>query len=552
MPERLRDALGVTAAVLLGAIAFLTYCGWWVLIPTNIGWLDWADRAMHQLGWMFFRQAEWGLPPGSSPLLGIEISNSIALVDGLPLFALPFKLIEHWLPEPFQYWGYWLLLSFVLQSVFAWLIAREMEAGRVVALLAAAFVLITPTYLFRIPMHLALSGHFTILAALFLYVRREPPRLWMWPLLIAVTSCVHATLLAMVLAVWAASLLQRLWAKRSRLVDLVGEFGVTIIVALVVLWGVGFFGTDSYGSYGYGAYKLNLVWPILTYGWSTVFPDLPHARYDYEGLSFLGIGILALLVLAVITGAIAQVWHALSRHWLPLTLMLLALMGFAFSKSLTVFAIDLVEFDVPGFVDAVGAAFRSTGRFVWPLLYVVTIGAVVLIGRKLRPLLAVPIIAIAFTAQAVDSAPKWSEFRRFMAAPAAIWSTDMVSPLWERAAAAGYNRIRSIPPQEGFGSDWKATGYFAVTHGMDIDLVYLGRVDGGKLEALRRYGAEALATGSFEPKTIYLLDLPSAIAAAMRTGPDDLVVMVDKRIVLLPGGASLGEGLDRWPFESVD
>ena len=127
-----------------------------------------------------------------------------------------------------------------------------------------------------------------------------------------------------------------------------------------------------------------------------------------------------------------------------------------------------------------------------------------------------------------------------------------MSPLWERAAAAGYNRVRSIPVKEGFGSDWKATGYFAVTHGMDIDLAYLGRVDGGNLEALRKYEAEALATGTFEQKTIYLLDLPSAIAAAMHAGPDDLIVMVDKRIVLLPGGASLGEGLDRWPFESVD
>ena len=542
MPERLRDALGVTAAVLLGAAAFLVYCGWATLIPDNIAWLEYGDRAMHQLGWMFYRQAEWGTPPGSSPLLGIEISNSIALVDGLPLFAIPFKLIAEWLPEPFQYWGYWLLLSFVLQAVFAWRIARELDASRAVALLAAAFVLITPAYLYRVPQHMALSGHWTILAALFLYVRREPPRPWMWPLLIALTCAIHATLLAMVLALWGASLVQRLWAKRTRLVELVGEGGVAVIAAIAVLWTVGFFGTGSYGSYGYGDYKLNLFWPIISYGWSTLFPDLPHTRFDYEGMSFLGIGILVLLVLAVVTGAIAQLRHGVSRHWLPLTLMLLALMVFAFSKEFAAFDLELVTLPVPDFVEAIGSAFRSTGRFVWPLLYVITIGAVVMVGRRLRPAIAVPLVAVAFGAQAYDSSPKWSSFTG-MRSPSPEWQEVLNSPLWRRAAALGYNRIRSIPVDVGFGSDWRAPGYFAVTHGMDIDIAYLGRVDGEKLADLEAREELALRTGEFEPKTIYILDVEASVRAARHAGPDDLITRADHRIVFLPGGAALGEGL---------
>ncbi|HZY67721.1 MAG TPA: DUF6311 domain-containing protein, partial [Devosia sp.] len=517
------------------------------LIPTNIAWLDAGDRAMHQLGWMFYREAPWGIPPGSSPLLGIELANSIALVDGLPLFAIPFKLIEAWLPEPFQYWGYWLLMSFILQSVFAWRIAREMEASRMVALVAAAFALITPAFLYRVPMHLALSGHWTILAALFLYVRREPPRIWMWPLLVGVTCAIHATLLAMVLAIWAAALLQRLWTRRIRFLRLLFEFMLGIVVALGVLWAVGFFGTESYGAYGYGSYKLNLAWPILTYAWSEIFPDFIHGRFDYEGLSFLGIGILALLIVSILTGAIAQLRFAFSRHWLPLTLMVLALMVFAFSKNLSIFNTDLVKLDVPDFVDEIGAAFRSTGRFVWPLLYMITIGTVVMVGRRFRALLAVPIIAVAFTAQAVDSAPEWRLFESRLPAPSSTWRNHLQSPLWERAAAAGYNRIRSIPVEEGYGSDWRALGYFAVTHGMDVDTAYLARVDGPKLAALRAKQEQVLVDGNFEPRTIYVLDVRTSLMAAKQAGPDDLITMVDGRIVFLPGGQDLAEGIDRWP-----
>jgi hypothetical protein len=314
-----------------------------------------------------------------------------------------------------------------------------------------------------------------------------------------------------------------------------------------VLWTAGYFGTTSYGSYGYGDYKLNLLWPMLTYRWSQLFPDLPHGKWDYEGLSFLGIGILALLALAILTGAIAQLRHAISRQWLPLTLMLLALMVFAFSKTLTVLDVDLTTVPVPEFIEAVGSAFRSTGRFVWPLLYMITIGAVVLIAGRLRAAIALPIILVAFAAQAWDSSSEWRRFEDRMPSPSTTWPSKLTSPIWERAAAAGYNRIRSIPVDEGYASDWRAFGYFAFAHGMDLDIAYLGRVDSADKEALEAHEEQVLQNGDFEPKTIYILDVRSSLLAARQARPDDLITIADGRIVFLPGGHALGEGLDEWP-----
>ena len=254
-------------------------------------------------------------------------------------------------------------------------------------------------------MHLALSGHWTVLAALFLYVRREPPRLWMWPLLIALTSAIHATLLAMVLALWA-----RIAAAAP--VGTPGAVGRTagrrrcsaIVVALAVLWTVGFFGTGSYGSYGYGDYKLNLLWPILTYGWSQIFPDLPHTRFDYEGLSFLGIGILVLLALAIVTGAIARLRHALSRAlaaaW-PWSL--LALMVFAFSKELGFGPTELVHDP--------GARLHRCARLGLPLHRPLRLAAALHRHHRrrcprrrdgCRPAIALPVILVALAAQAVE------------------------------------------------------------------------------------------------------------------------------------------------------
>lgn len=537
-----RDSLGALAAALLGLAAFFVYCGPSVLLPTNIAWLDFGDRAMHQLGWMYFRQADWGVPPGISPDLGLELANSIGLVDGLPLFALSFKLFAAWLPQPFQYWGYWLLLCFILQACFAYGIARHLGVGRPVGLLAAAFVLITPAFLFRIAQHLALAGHWVLLAGLYLYVRPEPPRLWHWPLLAGLTAAIHAYLLAMVLGLWLAALLQRLLLQNLSWRAALAEAALVLATAAAILWLGGFFLSGTTGSYGYGDYKLNLLWPIIDYGWSAIVPDIAHARYDYEGLSFLGIGILALLALALLSGAVLALRQAATRRWWPLGVVLALMLLFALTSDLQFGGLALTEFPLPGIVEAVFGTFRSSGRFIWPLLYLATIGVVVVVARRLSFRLAFPVILAAFVAQAADSAPSWSIFARSLPTPSDRWEIRFISAFWERAAAAGFERIRLIPIQQP-GRDWRDWGYLAFTHGMETDSVNLGRVDAGALEALRVDEARVVETGEFEARTIYVLDARSALMAARVYEPGDLLARIDGRNVFVRGGAGLVDGL---------
>jgi hypothetical protein len=52
-----------------------------------------------------------------------------------------------------------------------------------------------------------------------------------------------------------------------------------------------------------------------------------------------------------------------------------------------------------------------------------------------------------------------------------------------------------------------------------------------------------LASGAFEPRTLYVLDVPSALHILPVAGPDDLLAIVDGRIVFARGGARLAEGL---------
>jgi Family of unknown function (DUF6311) len=540
LTEKSRDALGGWAAILLGLAAFLLFAGWWVLLPQNISWLNERDRAMHTLGWFFYRDAPWGIPPGDSPHLGIELASSIGLVDGLPLFAVPLKLLAAWLPRPFQYWGDWWLLCFCLQSLFGYRLARELGASRLVALIAGGFALAAPAFLFRVSLHMALGGHWLILAALTLYARRTPPALWMWPLLVGLSAAIHAYLFVMVCGLWFAAYLQRIWLRRLTGTALVLEPVATVGLALAVLWAAGFFYTGTLGGLGYGFFRLNLLWPFISHGWSKLLPSLSHSDYDYEGLGFLGIGVLGALLLTLVTGSIVHIRSILARRWLPLLLACLLFALFALSNTIGIFDRETAPIPLPGPLETLGTMFRSTGRFVWPLLYLVTIGAVVLAARRL--VLAVPILALLLVAQTADSSWAWSAFRRTIPEPASTWTTSLVSPFWDRAAAAGYNRIRAIPVVF-HNPDWRALEYLAYTHGMDIDAIYLGRVDDNAVKSLAASQKAAVATGNFERQTIYSLDLATARAIAPRLQPGDLFAVIDNRIVFARNGAALVEGL---------
>ena len=69
-----RDLLGGLAAIALGAIVYFFIFGWWPLIPTNIAFLDHADRAM-----------ELASPNMASRLLRVaDPAQASGLAPGMP------------------------------------------------------------------------------------------------------------------------------------------------------------------------------------------------------------------------------------------------------------------------------------------------------------------------------------------------------------------------------------------------------------------------------------------------------------------------------------
>lgn len=534
--DRRADALGLAASAAVGIGAFFAWAGWTFLNPQNVSWLRFGDRAMHTLGWWFFRVSPWGFPLGANPRNGLEISSSVALSDSLPLFALPFKLLSPILPTMFQYWGIWFLVSIVLQAVVGYALGRELRLGRVASVALGAFLVLTPAFLFRLPIHMALAGHWTLLTALYLYVREKPPSRWMWPLVLAVTSAVHAYLLAMVLAIWVASLVERLWRGRIGRMQAAVEGLIGLAASLAVLWCVGFFMTPSLGADGYGFFRMNLDTFFDPNVWSKLLPDQPSTPGDYEGFAYPGLGVFALLATGLIAAA-PRLRSILSPRWLPLLAVVLAMAIFAASDKLVFGSHELLAFNLPGPVLTFVSMFRATGRMIWPAAYLLVLLGFVLVDRGWDRRAVVVIALISLGVQVVDTSAGWHQFRTMQVAPAAAWPTSLRSPFW-LAAAARYPRLRAIPVEE-LNADWAELSYFAAFHGMASDAAYLGRRDERGFARLQDEASAALTQGNFDPGALYILDPPSASIARRYLQPDDLLGTVDGYIVFARRGKFL-------------
>ena len=523
--------------LLLGVLAFFIIIGPRAVYPTNIAWLGEGDPTTHYLGWLFFRNSEWSFPIGLNPTYGLELGNAILFSDSNPLLAFLFKPFASLLPEPFQYFGFWLLACFVLQAWFGWKLAGLLSDSTPIRVYSTGLFVFAPPMMWRLHGHLSLVGHFVILAALYLalHSRLERRRL-AWASLLATTALVNAYLLAMVALMWLADLGGKLIQRKVPLRKGTMELAAIVSVTGIVCWQAGYFTVGAgIGSFGFGFYRMNLLSILDASGWSHVWPDIPEGPGEYEGFNFLGLGVIFLVVCAIpaaLTGS-TELLETIRRF--PVLLVVLAgLVVFALSNNVGLGSLSY-EYYLPYKIYVLASVFRSSGRMFWPVFYAIVFVVIFLIVRGNNTRTAVYLLGFALVIQIVDTSAAWKDIReKLMMEPTATWVTPMVDPFWEEAGAK-YKKVRWIPPRSE-SPKWLPIAAYAGTHGLATDAVYLARVGILALEQARRIASNALKSGKYEADSLYILDESVFRQAAVSLDPTtDVVARVDGFNVLAPG-----------------
>ena len=532
--------------VLIGALACLLITGGAMLWPGNVHWLTQGDLAQSYLGWAFYRYAPWSWPLGANPLYGAGLHTSIYYSDSIPLLAMLLKPLAAWLPEPFQYFGLWILACFVLQAWFAWRLLGLVTPNAIVKALGVLFFVFAAPMLLRLGGHMALVGHWIVLAAIYLCLRqdRKHQTAW-WALLLAVAMMIHAYLFAIAGAIWLADMAQRyrMTAQQSP-----GTFtsrwktllpGIVLIGAVVAFaaWVAGLFVVSGQGTQaeGFGYYKMNVLAPINGIGWSHLGLNFPQAAGEYEGFNYFGVGGIALILSAVVVAVLRR--RASRDRTIPGPLLIMAAL-LAVAAITCNIGIGTTQWLMPlpdkWRVALSHVPLQSTGRLFWAAYYVALLAALYVLLQRCSVRWQVVVLSGAVALQCVDLAPGFANLHTTLSARAHDGAIPgLRGDFWDTAGRR-YTLLRVLPLSK--PADWEQLAFYANSHHMGIDGVQLARIDMDSFMMLYNAEQEALLSDKLDPRTLYLLDdRDAAVARAAIPVAHAALFRLDDKNVLAPG-----------------
>ncbi|WP_242360226.1 MULTISPECIES: DUF6311 domain-containing protein [unclassified Anaeromyxobacter] len=546
----LRARLAPHAPALVAGLAGVGWLAWnagglALAAPGNVRWLLGSDFGASYVGWLFFRSAPFELPLGANPLYPFGVGSTLGFTDSLPLVAVVLRPLAALLPQDFQYVGSWLVVAFALQGFVGAKLARLATPDRVAQALGGALFVLAPPLLHRLvgprTGHASLCAQWILLLALWLALapaREDAPRLRARVaaalLLVLAAAGVHPYFVVMASALAAALLARIVLVERRGGASLLA--GGLAAIALAAGAGLALFGFLVSGvrarANGFGYFSADLATLVNPMGWSRVWAGLPVHAGQYEGFGYLGAGVLLLLVLGAVLAAARRrppAAVALARV-APIVVIALVLGFFALSGTVRAAGEVVGRLRFYEAVPALSGTFRSSGRFVWPLHYLLLLGgiglAAVALGERPRALRGV--LALAVVAQVLDVRPP----APLRLAP----SFPPPAPEWALAEGA-YRHVSMFPPYLLAGGDPVAPepelcgphlhppdSYLPLAEaayrlGATFDAAYAARLDPGRAITACRATRRAVEAGTLDPATIYVVH-PSAIARFLAAGAD--------------------------------
>ncbi len=508
--------------LIAGAALFILVYGVKVINPFYDAWIlasSDPDIKQHYLGWCHFRTSAWTFPIGLIDSLSYPNPMSCLWTDSIPLFAIVFKLFRDMLPEIFQYLGIYGFLSMALMGGFSALLIRRLTAGRpgerILPFIGVIPFVLSSTLIQRMFYHTSLTAHYFIIAALLIMLDR-PERyslkklLGIWTALSFCLILIHPYLWAMVVIIEFFSLMDGVIRTKT-----VGRFTacfiLTVAAAFAGLYIEGAFYGNIPASYSAGGYEANLAAFFNPLGYSRFLPDIGLASgTQYEGFAYLGLGMLVLTLAAAVISALELVKNRrklfayIEGHTTQLMATVCALCCFAFALlpniSLGPYTLAGIVFPKPiaGFL----GVFRSTGRFIWVVVYIVLAGVIYVLSGYLDRRALYPMVILCIVLQLVDLSGVIREKHDRYTAYCEEHVSDFDDPLFAAVSDRYYhfvftfdNNIRIMD-----------AAYYAYKHGMTLNRFYFARDNAAQTEEVLEEYMKKAASGEPEADFIYMFD----------------------------------------------
>ena len=457
---RTESIVDFLVALVLGLAFFQVIIGLDKLNPLYHAWLlvQGSDYSYHYLAWEYFKDTPWHWPLGRLDGFAYPMYNSIMYTDSIPVFALFFKCFRTWLSNDFQYFGIWHAGSYILNTYIGILLLKQMGWSRYMRWLIVSFFTGATVLVARFG-HPALCAHWVLLWAMYIYVKRNewPIRKVYWQLavLIFLTSWIHPYLMFMVLGLCASVLFQLKYEQKITWGMMWAGVSGMLLLIYTGWYSCGAFLFEGKLSEGLGEFSANLntfvnAWDVGKLGIS--FQYLGPGQG--EGIGYLGLGIL--LLISFIAGQ--WIWNKYlsangvplapkerSRNWFFIACMIFFV--FALSPKWALGHYLLIDWH---YNDYISRTFRGTGRFIWPLYYLILYWVFDRLYRsKLQQNNTFFMIAGALAIQWIDMSPLWKRKPYIDEAGNHLPYIDQISHLFSIA-----DKVIAYPPYHGTTADF--------------------------------------------------------------------------------------------------
>ncbi len=549
-----------------GAIFFFLIYGAAIINPTYVDWLLHSDDlegsidlTQHYLGWVFYRNTPWQFPFGLTK--GIYSSPvSVIYTDSIPLFALIFKVLSPLLPETFQYFGIYGFMCYCLTGGFCVLLIRRHCDSLLYHLLSAIIFVSNPVLLNRMFLHTALAGHFLILAGLCLYFYGLPEEadkakdgvirvrasfnpisdnalIVLWSLLIAAATLINAYFTPMLYGLLFFFVLSKGITKKHFSPTLCALLISPAALTGILTYCMGMFYGNvpaTAGGLEVLSFNLNGFFNPLTkltnfHDHNLGYKDMVYSKwlpplsmstaYQNEGFSYLGVGVIILLLFAILIALSKPMAKELLQDENGLiissgrrSLLIFAVICLLLSLSpvATLGESELYHLNLPELIHDLWSSFRSTARFIWVVYYLLITMVLMYVGRYFqKDKISVIVHVIVFAAviiQLLDLSPGFIE-KHGAFDNIAPYSSKLSDPKWN-ALSENASKIIFYPPTEyGLYEDGKTSVEFeiyALYHGLSLNNSYMSRnlCDFADRDTLSHF--ETIASGASYPDEIYV------------------------------------------------
>jgi len=509
----------------LGAASFVAVYGFEVLDFSNNGWLFYWDNDLrqHYIAWCNYRNEAWHFPIGLVQSLSYPNSISIIYTDSIPLFAVLFKIIRGILPDTFQYFGLFGILSFMLMGGLSSVFLSRIVNNPVICILGSEFYVMSFTVLQRMFYHTALSAQWIIILAFLIWIDDRKivklrSKALIWGAMSFLCVSIHSYFLPMVGMILLALMVSQFISDYSNSKNILKALRVPACELLAFcaagifnLWILGgFYGKSKGYAGGLGSFgaNLNTFYNPIDYG--CLLKRFPlFYEFQYEGSGYLGVGIISLLTLVIVVLIAHKICGSTGIDFAKIKvsaiLVLLLTLCSVLAATMPLISINdrkIIWFPYPGFVEKMLGIFRSNGRFIWVAMYLIftlAIGLTAYIFRE-RKYLATIIIAAALLLQLYDGSAMYAGKHEYFAKVYPVytmWDDPEITPITEGKTTFAFLYLDNDVTLY--------TAYYGYLHGMKQNNYYFARdIDDEITKGIDEYISE-LSEGYVREDTVYVI-----------------------------------------------